>query len=257
MMTTQRQIDASWTPQALAALERSCIRHGGWERWRRLWRVSLRVASLSGPLPALKGLHRSFPAPGRVEIFPHDQKTVFHDFPDGDHVGVFERGSVRLEGAADRRVRTESMRHRQVFRGARRLRRWTPLDAIYFFGYALWHYHSLPFALAPARLLEHRHTTLHQIGRCDVLKMELPADHPTHSRVQTFFFDESGLLVRHDYVAEIVGRWARGAHYWEDYQPVSGILIARRRRVIMRIGTATMPIPVLNSTLTDVEVDVD
>jgi hypothetical protein len=256
-MTNDRQIDASWTPLALAALERACARHGGWTNWRKLWRVSLRVATVSGSLPTLKGLGRSFPAPGRVEIFPHEQKTVFHEFPDGQHVAVFDRGSVRLDSAADRRVVKESMRHRQVFRGVSRLRRWSPIDAVYFFGYALWHYHSLPFTLAPGRLCEHRRVTLGGIGRCDVLKMQLPADHPTHSRVQTFYFDESGLLVRHDYVAEIVGGWARGAHYWEAYQIVSGIPIAMRRRVMARVGSTPLPVTVLHATLTDVHVDLD
>jgi hypothetical protein len=32
-------------------------------------------------------------------------------------------------------------------------RRWSPIDALYFFGYALWHYHVLPFALAEAQFL--------------------------------------------------------------------------------------------------------
>lgn len=99
--------------------------------------MSLTLQTLSGPLPRMKGLCRTFPMPGRVEVFPHEQRTVFYDYPDRDHVGVFERGAVRLDAAADRRVVAESTHHRDTFRGLAKMRRWSPLDALYFFGYAL------------------------------------------------------------------------------------------------------------------------
>ena len=51
--------------------------------------------------------------------------------------------------------------------------------------------------------------------------------------------------------------WARGAHYWEDYQIVSGIPIAMRRRVVARVGSTPLPVNVLHATLTDVRVDLD
>ena len=237
-------------------LERACERHGGWQTWQRIWRVSLRIESFSSPLLRLKGLERTFSAPDRVEIFPHEQKTVLHDYPDAAHVGIFERGAVRLDAASDRRVVAESTGHRQKFPLRSIRNSWTALDAVYFFGYALWHYHSLPFTLGPARLIGHRQTSDGESTGLDVLDVELPADVPTHSRRQAFYFDSSGLLVRHDYVSEPIGGWTRGAHYWEDYQLASGVPIARRRRVVARIGSTALPFVVLSATLANVQVDI-
>ena len=44
-------------------LERAAARHGGWDRFRRIESITLRVESLGGAIPRLKGLHRSFPLP--------------------------------------------------------------------------------------------------------------------------------------------------------------------------------------------------
>ena len=234
-------------------LERACERHGGWQTWQRSWRVSLHIESFASPLLRLKGLGRTFSAPGgRVEIFPHEQKTVFHDYPDKNHVGIFERGAVRLDATSDRHVVAESTRHRDTFQQRGIRDRWSALDAVYFFGYALWHYHSLPFTLGPARLVSHRQTRERGAAGCDVLGLELPADVPTHSRRQVFYFDPSGLLVRHDYVAEPIGGWTRGAHYWEDYRQASGVPIAMRRRVVARIGRTALPFVVLSATFSNV-----
>ena len=242
---------------AAQVLERACERHGGWQTWQHTWRISLYIEAFSSPLLSLKGLGRTFVAPaGRIEIFPHEQKTVFHDYPDAAHVGIFERGSVRLDAASDRHVVAESTHHRDTFRPRAVRDRWSVLDAVYFFGYALWHYHSLPFTLGPARLIGHRQTRDRGTAGLDVLDVELPSDVPTHSRRQSFSFDPSGLLVRHDYVAEPIGRWTRGAHFWQDYRRVSGVPIAMRRRVVARIGRTALPFVVLSATLSNVQVDI-
>ena len=44
------------------------------------------------------------------------------------------------------------------------------------------------------------------------LEADFPPGLDTHSPAQVFYFDEGGLLRRHDYVAEVVGGWARAAH---------------------------------------------
>jgi hypothetical protein len=213
-------VRSSWPSDAAFIFERACERHGGWERWRHLRKIHLEIADLSGILPAIKGLGRTFPPFRSATIEPHAGRTVFERYPDNASETVFDNGRAG---------------HRQTFRGLRKYRRWSPIDATYFFGYALAHYHSLPFSLAESRLLDHR-IRLVSGQRCDALRVELPEDLPAHSRIQTFYFDPSGLLVRHDYVAEIISASARGAHYWLDYADVDGWLVAMRRRVVPRLG---------------------
>ena len=58
---------------------------------------------------------------------------------------VFSEGQVQLlDGPTILEARA---RPRDSFAGLRKHRRWSPLDALYFFGYAVTHYHSLPFSL--------------------------------------------------------------------------------------------------------------
>jgi hypothetical protein len=55
----------------------------------------------------------------------------------------------------------------------------------------------------------------------------------THSAEQTLYFDQDGLLARHDYNVEITGN-APAAHYVSDYVAVQGINLPTRHRVYIR-----------------------
>src|SRR6187551_1788634 len=206
-------VDSSWTTQATEVVSQACEYYGGLDRWRALALIRLFPRRLSGLVPWLKGAGVSFPLPSTFEVIPRRRCTRFVDFPAPGQVGIFENGDVRIERVADGALLASSDAHRQTFRGLSGLRRWAPLDGLYFFGYALSHYHSLPFTLLDGRLLGAR-TAFVAGQRVTVLSVELPADLDTHCRRQTFYFDAQGKLLRHDYHAEIVGILARGAHYW-------------------------------------------
>ncbi len=221
---------------ARAFLERAVERHGGRERWLRA-RIGLTLTSLTGLLPWMKGAGRSFPRFSRVELEPHAGRATFHDYPRSGQTARFAAGRVALGDAP-------LVEHRQSFGGRARRRRWSPLDAVYFFGYALTHYHALPFTLHEARL-----EAWHPERRA--LTVSFPPSVHTHSAAQTFYFDESGLIVRHDYVAEVIGGWARGAHFWRDYVTVEGMAIATHRRVLGRVGRVTVPLVALDARLAD------
>jgi hypothetical protein len=231
-------------------LDRACQRHGGLAVWRSLRRLTLTLHTLDGPLTWMKGLGATFPRPSAVDVFPHECRTIFHAYPDARRQGIFDRGDVRIENRDGRGVTDSSPRHRETFSGWTKYRRWSALDGLYFFGYALWHYHTLPFTLYDATLLGFR-----RLGQGDqaqhVIDVEFPPGLPTHGRRQSFHFDHDGWLRRHDYVAEIVGAWAHGAHDWLDYRDVSGIPVAMRRRVRVCAFGESLPIPVLHATFSD------
>jgi hypothetical protein len=230
-----------WTPDAIGLVERAIAAHGGLRLWQATESIRLPFQNGSGFLLALKGYPRTFPAPREYEIFPHQRMTLFHGFPDEGHLGRFAGGNVSIE-SVDGGVTMESRNHRRTFAGFAKLRRWSPLDALYFFGYALWHYHVLPFTLGGARLFR-------VLGRSRGVDVAFSENVHTHSRRQRFYFGEDGRIVRHDYVADVIGPMARGAHFWEDYDRSGGLLIARRRRVVARLGTCPLPLEVLNVQL--------
>jgi hypothetical protein len=78
------------------------------------------------------------------------------------------------------------------------------------------------------------------------IRATFPADVPTHSRIQDFYFDTEHRLRRLDYTAEVVGRWARAAHVCEDYREFDGLLVPTRRTVKpLPFGNDPLPFPTL------------
>jgi hypothetical protein len=198
-------------------------------------------------VPWLKGLGRTFPLPPRAEIDPQEQKAIFFDYPTARARGMFKAGSLTMTDGSGAVVGSTADA-RVAFRGWRKLRRWSAADALYFFGYALTHYHSLPFTLAQGR--PHGvHRARHEGRRLTGIEVELPPALHTHSRRQTFYFEEDGLLRRHDYVADIIGPWARGAHFWRDFVTVQGLEMARVRHVVVRLGRRVTPLVALHAEL--------
>jgi hypothetical protein len=223
---------AAGNVEAVAWVKKAIQRHGGRERWERL-RVTLAPKALTGLLPWMKGVGRTFTFPKRVEIEPRRARALFFDYPRDGATALFEAGRVAFGDSSP-------AEHRPTFHGLRKWRRWSPLDALYFFGYALTHYHALPFTLLDAQLRAWE-------PRRRALTVAFPPTVHTHCSVQTVYFDESGLIVRHDYVAEIVGVWARGAHLWRDYVTVDGFPIATHRRVYARLGRIAAPVVALDA----------
>ncbi|HXU64623.1 MAG TPA: hypothetical protein VN962_23145 [Polyangia bacterium] len=223
-------------------IARAIQRYGGRPRWERL-RLTLAPTSLRGLVPWMKGAGRTFRLPARADIVPSRAEATFFDYGPAGGPGRFQNGRVALDDAP-------LAEHRSTFRGLRKWRRWSPLDGLYFFGYALTHYHSVPFTLAEAEV------RAWNPARRALTVAFAPTVH-THCRVQTFYFDETGLIVRHDYVADIVGAVARGAHFWREVEDVDGFPVARHRRVVLRLGTLPTPLVALDARLAPPQVNYD
>lgn len=193
--------------------------HGGREAWESASEVTARIRSGGVALAAKRagGPFKSYEA----RISMREPRTVVTPYPGGR--GVFDGDSVRLETAGGELIeRRDAMRAR--FPGVRRRIRWDPLDALYFAGYALWNYFTTPLLLTRADCREDGRR-LHAI---------FPDDLPTHSRRQTFHFDDDGLLTRIDYTAEVFGLWARAKHVCTGHLQFDGLVYPTSRRVTPR-----------------------
>ena len=227
------------TAHARELIARSIARHGG-ERWSRIERLTLRPRALSGLVPWMKGNGRTFGLPSRAELEPQLARARFFDYPRAGEHALFDAGRVALGDAPP-------AEHRGTFHGFRKWRRWRPLDALYFFGYALTHYHAMPWTLSDAEPLALRRTGRDSSGDTFALTARFPPSVHTHCPVQTVYFASDGLIVRHDYVADIVSGWARGAHFWRDYVTVEGLPLATRRTVYARLGRQPLPMVALDA----------
>ena len=205
--------------------------HGGVERWR-----TVSGASATGRFGGL--LRSRLPGNRMANVALRmrfdDQRIVFDDFPASGRHAVFDGGSVRIE-SDDGEVLESRGDPRIMFTGLSGLRRnfsWDALDATYFAGYAWWNYLSTPLLLTRKDVEVRDGAIWHERGETwRRLEARFSPGLHTHSPRQTFYIDTSGLIRRHDYVAEPIGRWARAAHYCDDHREFDGLIFPTRRRV--------------------------
>lgn len=216
----------------MSLLDEIVAAHGGFDAWRSARRID--VHARSGGLLLRTRVPRGRFADASLEIATGEQRAVARDYPVPGRRGVFDAGVVRIESAAGE-VLAERVDPRPLFSGRAGIRRnfrWDELDLVYFAGYAWWNYVNHPLLLT-------REDVVVSEGRAPAVDggtwRRLDADFPealhTHSRRQSFFYDEELRLRRHDYVAEVVGGWAHAAHMCDEHRIFDGLLIPTKRRV--------------------------
>ncbi len=223
-------------------LEQVLEAHGGRARWQSLDTIEADFSSggLAFSLHlqpwTLQGL--------KISVQPHARRVVLRDFVHPGWSGVWTPNRVQIlddHGV----VVAQRLDPRIAFSRIDKQVRWNKLDILYFAGYALWNYLSFPF------ILESPGVTL---GNTDSreLRARFDSSVPTHSEVQSFHVDPSGLLTRHDYTADVIGKWANAANFCLASELVDGLRFYTRRRVLPRFGTQTvLPFP----TLVWIEID--
>jgi hypothetical protein len=156
---------------------------------------------------ALKGL--------RATVWPHEPRVELGSFGQPGGRGLWTPDEVQLVDAAGTVVARRSQPRAALFTWPKRLG-WDRLDILYFAGYALWNYLSFPLLLA----LPGVRVTGVEPGRPEGVQMLRAAfgpQVPTHSALQTFHVDAAGLLLRHDYTADVIGGWGHRG------QPLPGL----------------------------------
>lgn len=214
-----------------ALLDEVLTAHGGLERWR-----SVREVRTTG---RFGGLLRSR-LPGNrmatvtVRMHFDEQWIAFDHFPTAGRHAVFDSDHVRIE-SDDGEVLQSRHEPRSMFTGLTALRRnfrWDALDATYFAGYAWWNYLCTPLLFTFDGVEVREGAPWSEQGETwRRLEARFSPGLHTHSPQQTFYIDASGLIRRHDYIAEPIGRWARAAHYGDGHREFGGLVFPTRRRV--------------------------
>lgn len=119
--------------------------------------------------------------------------------------------------------------------GVRRNLHWDALDTAYFAGYAFWNYLTAPLLLARDDITVTEAEPWQESGQqWRRLQATLAPAIDTHCRQQTFYVDNGGLIRRHDFVAEPVGKLAKAALYCDHHRQFDGLTFPTRRRVLPR-----------------------
>jgi len=219
---------------------------GGAERWRSVSAITAH-GHLAGLLP--KRFAGNKLANFIFEVQVAEQHTVLRDFPQVDMRAVFDRGDVRIESRDGEQLETRTD-PRSAFFGLSGLRRnvhWDPLDVAYFAGYASWNYLTSPLLLTRDDVTVTEGEPWQERGESwRRLEVSFPLGFHTHCQQQTFYVDTDGLIRRHDFVAEAVGKWANAALYCDQHRQFDGLLFPTRRCVFPRgPGGRVLPRPTL------------
>jgi hypothetical protein len=206
--------------------------HGGLTRWKSFQAVSANLLQ-GGVLWSLKGKAGVL---GTVTVKADltRQWTSHAPFRLGDQRSIFEPPQRVAIERIDGTILEELRNPRDSFKGHTPETPWSDLQLAYFAGCAMWTYLNTPFLLAQRGVDADELEPWKEKGETwRRLRVTFPPSIVTHSTVQTLYFDQRGLLKRHDYDVEITGG-TPGAHYVSDFVEVSGILFPTKRRIFPR-----------------------
>ncbi|MCW5829558.1 MAG: hypothetical protein KIT79_09610 [Deltaproteobacteria bacterium] len=213
--------------------------HGGMERWASCETIE---AILSTDGLAFRSRFQGGKLIGKpIHVEPRRRVVRIDNYPAQGYSGIWTPDVVSIRSESDVVLERESPR--SSFEHFSRNFRWDAADLLYFCGYALWNYLSFPWLLTePGMVIRDRRSNAGDI----ILDAVFPDNFPTHCRNQSFQFSPEGLLLRHDYTADVIGRWAAAANFCLEHQRAGGLRIYTNRKVVPRIGAfSTLPGPLL------------
>ncbi len=212
-------------------LQLAVAAHGGAERWEQLTRFRA-AASISGAIWELKG------QPGLLdgvvlEGETRDQRMTITPFPEPGRYATWEPYRQTIE-TADGVLVGERRDPAAAFAGTTRHSPWDHFQAAYFASEGNWNYFTAPFILARPDFTTQETGPWHEDGQVwHRLTVSYPGTIVAHTRQQTYYFDDAGLLRRLDYSVNILGG-GPAVHYPSQYREFDGIMVPTRRRVYVR-----------------------
>ncbi len=219
-------------------LELAIAAHGGWDRWQKLEKVAAHV-SIGGGIWHMKGWPDVF-SDARVLIDPHRQRVEYASFGGRGGHSVFAPTETEIIDASGAVIELRSQ-PRQAFEGHGLTTRWDVHHLIYFSGYAMWTYLTTPFLLKlPGFRAEEIEPWTEDGETWRRLKAIFPPNIHSHSSEQTFYFDRSGILKRHDYSADVLGGTS-SANYAMEPKAFGNFVFPSKRRVYA-IGNDNLPL---------------
>jgi len=220
-------------------VEKIIAAHGGLENWKKYTRLTAHLKQ-GGVLWPLKG------HPGQLDVTNvavglGDEWASHDPFNAEGKVTRFEPGLVQIKDAHGK-VLEELRNPRSSFAGHTLETPWSDPQLAYFAGYTMWTYLTSPFILKrPGVITEEIAPWKENDHEWRRLRVRFPDEIATHSTEQTFYFDDRGLLVRHDYEVDIQGRNA-AARYMSDYVTTDGTVMPGKMRIYPR-GADNKPLP--------------
>jgi hypothetical protein len=208
--------------------------HGGLEQWKQIRQISADF-SVSGPSFKQRGpVGEAFAAlPMRVLVDTREQQTVLEPFVALGQKGIYQPHRTVVESSEGDLV--EALDHpRDTLRTVALGEPWSAPQVLYFIGYSLWMYFTLPYTfLADGVKCEEVDPWVEAGETWRALRVTYPTSYPSHSTEQIHYFDDKGLMRRQDYTVDVRQNLS-AAHYIYDHQTFDGFVFPTKRRIYSR-----------------------
>lgn len=217
-------------------LEVAIAAHGGLEQWAAIEQITADV-SIGGGLWAAKGQSGVLDRV-TVQVQCHNQEVRYSPFKHPEHYSFYtpDSVSIRTNQGSVLNSRTNPRSHFQTHDPQTQ---WDDLDLIYFSGYAMWTYLTTPFLFSLAGFESEEIEPWDEQGETwRRLRVTFPESVPSHNRQQVFYFNRAGILVRHDYNADVLGG-VPAANYALEPDNFGGLIVPTKRRVYARAPDGT------------------
>lgn len=205
--------------------------HGGLERWEKISRFRA-VASITGaiwPLTGSGGLLDDIVLEGSTR----EQCVVLAPFPERGQRAVWRPSIVAIEKLDGSQVR-EQEEPSDAFPPMALTVPWDPLQVVHLAAQLTWSYLVSPFIFAGDGFVTQELGPWPQGDEVwRRLEVRFPESLSAHSRLQTCYFDDRGLLRRQDYSVDAPGGQAM-LDYPSAYREFDGIAVPTRRRAYVR-----------------------
>src|SRR5271169_6158530 len=194
--------------------------HGGLDRWNKVKAIKV-AASITGAIWYVKGKPDFLKNVVLTAQTRNERVTI--DFPGQDKRAVFEPNRIVIERVDGTLVKARDNPEKS-FEGQHRETPWDDIQVAYFVGEALWTYLNTPFLYTHDGFLTEEIPSIQVDGETwRRLKVTFPDYVKSHTREQISCFGPDGLLRRHDYTVDILGR-ATGLNYASEYRDVGGLI---------------------------------
>jgi hypothetical protein len=215
--------------------------HGGLEQWKQVRQVSASFRAWGPSLKQRGPVGEAFAAlPMRVTVDTREQKTLFEPFVASGQKGIYEPHRTIVESSEGGLV--EALDNpRDTLRTVALGDPWSAPQVLYFIGYSLWMYLTLPYTfLVDGVTCEEVEPLVEDGETWRALKVTYPASYPSHSTEQIHYFDNNGLMRRQDYTVDVRQNLS-AAHYMYDHRTFDGFVFPTKRRIYSR-GSDRVPL---------------
>ena len=208
--------------------------HGGLERWKQVRQISASFRAWGPSLKQRGPVGEAFAAlPMRVTVDTREQKTLFEPFVASGQKGIYQPHRTIIESSEGGLV--EALDNpRDTLRTVALGDPWSAPQVLYFVGYSLWMYFTLPYTfLADGVKCEEVEPWVEAGETWRALKVTYPTSYPSHSTEQIHYFDDKGMMRRQDYTVDVRQNLG-AAHYIHDHRTFDGFVFPTKRRIYSR-----------------------